>query len=83
MASGLAVVGTAVGGAAEMLVHDENSLVFEAGDSTGLAQALRRLIESPALREKLGSAGRETARTKFDLRRMTDEIERYLGSLIH
>ena len=83
MASGLAVVGTAVGGAAEMLVHDENSLVFEAGDSTGLAQALRRLIESPALREKLGSAGRETARTKFDLRRMTDEIERYLRSLIH
>jgi glycosyltransferase involved in cell wall biosynthesis len=55
MASGLAVVGTAVGGAAEMLVHDENSLVFEAGDSTSLARALRRLIESPALRDTLGS----------------------------
>ena len=82
MASGLAVVGTAVGGAAEMLVHDENSLVFEAGDSTSLARALQRLIESPALREKLGSAGRETARSKFDLRRMTDEVELYLRSLI-
>jgi len=83
MASGLAVVGTAVGGAAEMLIHDENSLVFEAGNSTSLAQALQRLIESPALREKLGSAGRETARSKFDLQRMTDEIERYLRSLPH
>ena len=83
MASGMAVVGTAVGGAAEILVHDENALVFEVGDSFSLAQALRRLIESPALREKLGSAGRETARSKFDLQRMTDEIERYLRALIN
>lgn len=83
MASGMAVVGTAVGGAAEILVHDENSLVFEADDSTSLARVLQRLIESPALREKLGSAGRETARSKFDLQRMTDEIERYLRALIN
>lgn len=83
MASGIAVVGTAVGGAAEILVHDENALVFEAGDSTSLAQVLQRLIESPELRKKLGSAGRETARSKFDLQRMTDEIERYLRALIN
>lgn len=83
MASGLAVVGTAVGGAAEMLIHDENSLVFDAGDSTSLARALQRLIESPDLRDTLGTAGRETARNKFDLQRMIEEIEGYIRSLIH
>ncbi len=83
MASGLAVVGAPVGGAAEMLVHEENSLVFTAEDSTSLAMALQRLIESPDLRATLGTAGRKTARSKFDLQRMIEEIEGYIRSLIH
>lgn len=81
MASGMAVVGTAVGGAAEILVHDENSLVFEPGDSEHLARELKRLIEDSKLRYNLGKAGRVTARSKFDLQRMTEEIEQYLRSL--
>nr|HMR98890.1 glycosyltransferase [Anaerolineales bacterium] len=64
-------------------IHDENSLVFDAGDSTSLARALQRLIESPDLRDTLGTAGRETARNKFDLQRMIEEIEGYIRSLIH
>jgi len=81
MASGLTVVGTAVGGAAEILVEDENALLFTPDDPVSLSQQLKRLIESSVLREKLALSGRQTALEKFDIQRMTAEIESYLQTL--
>ena len=81
MASGVAVVGSSVGGAAEILSPNENALTFVPNDPADLSQQLERLIESPALRERLAKAGRETAKNKFDIERMTTEIESYLQSL--
>jgi len=81
MASGLTVVGAPVGGAVEILRADENALTFSPDDPSSLAQQLRRLIETPALRERLAKAGRETAIHQFDLQRMTNEIELYLQAL--
>jgi len=83
MASGLAVVGTAVGGAAEILLEDENALLFTPDDPASLSRQLKRLIESPDLRERLARSGRETATQKFDIRRMTEEIETYLKALVN
>ena len=82
MASGVAVVGSSVGGAAEILNPEENALTFVPNDSANLSQQLERLIETPALRERLAEAGRETAKNKFDIERMTAEIESYLQNLI-
>ena len=81
MASGVAVVGTRVGGATEILVEEENSLTFPPGDAAVLAGQIKRLIDSPDLRARLAGSGRQTATTKFDLTRMTTEIEAYLDSL--
>ncbi len=51
---------TAVGAAAGGLVrHEETGLVVPAGDAGALAAALRRLQADPALRARLGAAGRE------------------------
>lgn len=82
MASGLAVVGTAVGGAAEILVQEENALIFAANDAPSLSLQIRRLIEEPELRRKLGAAGREDAKNRFDLKRMVQEIESYVGAML-
>lgn len=82
MASGVPVVGTRVGGAAEILIDGENALVFTPDDPMSLAEQLKRLIESPSLCERLGRAGRETAVARFDLKRMTTEIESYLQALV-
>ena len=50
---------TAVGAAAGGLVrHEETGLVVPAGDAPALAAALRRLRDDPALRARLGEAGR-------------------------
>lgn len=78
MASGVVVVGTSVGGASEILIEDVNALVFTPDDPSSLSRQLKRLIDSPELRERLAKAGRETAAKKYDIQRMTLEIDSYL-----
>jgi glycosyltransferase involved in cell wall biosynthesis len=54
---------TAVGAAAGGLVrHEQTGLVVEPGDTAGLAGALRRLHDDPALRARLGTAARAAVR---------------------
>jgi glycosyltransferase involved in cell wall biosynthesis len=76
------VIGTATGGAAEILADNENALIFAPSDAAGLAAQIARLVESPLLRQQLTDAGRQTALTKFDLHRMTTEIEAYLRTIV-
>ncbi|MBK9925982.1 MAG: glycosyltransferase family 4 protein [Anaerolineales bacterium] len=82
MASGVAVIGTSVGGASEILVDGDNALVFSPDNPSSLTQQVMRLIETPALREQLIASARETAVNKFDIQRMTAEIESYLQTMI-
>jgi glycosyltransferase involved in cell wall biosynthesis len=57
------IASTAVGAVAGGLVqHERTGLVVPAGDSAALAGALRRLHGDPALRARLGAAGREAVR---------------------
>jgi glycosyltransferase involved in cell wall biosynthesis len=56
------VVATGRGGSGEYLEHEANALLFEAGDATALAAALRRLASDPGLRERLRASGLATAR---------------------
>jgi glycosyltransferase involved in cell wall biosynthesis len=60
MAAGLAVVGTAAGGAAELCTHEVNALVV-APEVGAVAAAVRRLQNDDALRKRLVAAGRATA----------------------
>jgi glycogen(starch) synthase len=82
MASGLVVIGTPVGGAAEIMTENENALIFIPDDPISLAQQIQKLSMSSALRVRLADHGRETAVNKFDVQRMTTEIETYLESLV-
>ncbi len=59
VAIGRAVVATRIGGLTDVVVDGENGLLVEPGDATGLAAALQRLVDDPALRRRLGDAGRE------------------------
>ena len=52
-------VGAAAGG---LIEHERTGLVVPAGDPDALARALRRLRDEPALRARLGAAGRESVR---------------------
>ena len=67
MAAGLPVVASRVGGLPELVVEGETGLLVEPGDPEELAAALARLLDDPALRERLGSAGRARVETHFAL----------------
>src|SRR5260221_14071446 len=73
MAAGLPVVATRVSAVPEAVVDGETGLLVPPRDPSSLAGALRRLAEDPALRERLGRAGRARVRERFGLERMIEE----------
>ncbi|MBX2998548.1 MAG: glycosyltransferase family 4 protein [Caldilineaceae bacterium] len=82
MAAGVVVVGTATGGAGELLIDEENALRFPPEDAHALAEQIRRLSASPTLRKQLSERGRQMATQQFDIRRMSAEIEAYLQRVV-
>ena len=61
-AHGLPVVAHAIGGVGEAVVPDVTGLLVAPDDPAGLTTAFARLIANPALRRRLGEAGRTWAR---------------------
>jgi len=54
-AAGVPVIGSALGGMAEMIADDRNGLLFEAGNAQDLRRCLARLIDEPPLLDRLRS----------------------------
>ncbi len=61
MAAGLAVVAADAGGPAEVITDGVDGLLYPMGDAEALASRLRALAADPALRARLGEAGRRRA----------------------
>jgi glycosyltransferase involved in cell wall biosynthesis len=64
--------------AAKIVMECGAGLVVEPTDLQGFCAAAQRLIDSPPLREKLGSAARQYAESHFDIRRIGDQFEAIL-----
>jgi glycosyltransferase involved in cell wall biosynthesis len=67
MSWGLPVIATPVGGIPQVVTHDVNGLLFPPGDIAALANTLRRLMSTPALRQQLGDAARQTIEAGYSL----------------
>jgi glycosyltransferase involved in cell wall biosynthesis len=72
MAHGRPVVATSVGGLLDLVVDGETGILVPPRDPVALRTALERLLADPDLRRKLGSAGRDSARTLFSWETVTD-----------
>ncbi len=57
MSFSLPIVAARVGGIPDLVQHEENGLLIESGDATGLRHALQRLVASTELRARLGNVG--------------------------
>jgi glycosyltransferase involved in cell wall biosynthesis len=66
MLTGLPVVSTDVRGPAEQVIEGVTGLQVPPGDPTALGAALGRLVRDPALRARLGHAGRQRALDCYD-----------------
>ncbi len=69
MAAGLPVVATAVGGTTDLVLDGETGFLVPPGDLVAFSDRLRRLALDPALRRKLGEAGRARAESCFGIPR--------------
>lgn len=81
MAMGLLIVGTVTGGSGELLVHEKNGLVFEAGNPRSLADQLSRVLNEPHLVTDLAKSGKKEVVERFDINRTVKQIEQYLLGL--
>ena len=73
MASGKAVIATAVGGIPDMIQDGVSGLLVPPGDEAALTAAMAALLSDPARRSALGQAARERVAARFTL---TEQISR-------
>jgi glycogen synthase len=78
MARGLPVIASNVGGPSEIITHERNGLLVEAGDERALAKAISQLIKDPDKRQRLGEAARTTVQERFVLEETVSRVEQHL-----
>ncbi len=80
LAAGCPVVSTLCAGNDEVLVPEANALATPVGDVEAQAACLNRLLSDATLRNRLGAAGRATAR-RYSAEQMVDAYERCYTTL--
>jgi glycogen(starch) synthase len=65
MLYGLPIVAADVGGPAEILEHKRTGLLFPPKDTTALTDAIVKLVTSPHLRQRVGTAAARTVRDQW------------------
>ncbi len=54
-------------------IPEQNGLLIPPSDPQALAEAIARLAENPALRERMGAAGRALALARFSVEKINAE----------
>jgi colanic acid/amylovoran biosynthesis glycosyltransferase len=81
-ATGLSTIGTCHGGIPEIIEHGQTGFLVPERDVGALAEALRELLGSHALRTRLGEAARAKMEREYDARRQNAALEQLvLGTL--
>lgn len=73
---------SAVGGIPAVLTNEVDGLLFPSGDEAALVSALERVVNDPALRERLATAGARVVRERYSLERMASEYEGRYRALV-
>lgn len=81
MAAGLPVIGSKVGGLADVIRHEENGFLVEPGDQGGLVSCLSLLMGSEERRSELGNKARHTVNQHFSLDAVADRYVALYKSL--
>lgn len=81
-AMGLPVVATHSGGIPEAVIDQKTGLLVPEQDTPALAQAILRLLQDQALRDRLASAGRSHVKQRFDLHKNTAQLEQLYDTVV-
>jgi len=72
-ASAMPIVASDVPGCRELVQNRENGFLVPPNDALALAATLRKLIENPKLRSRMGQCGREIVEQNFSAERIVSE----------
>jgi len=75
MRAGLPVIASRVGGVPEAVEDNVTGLLVPRSDVPALAQAIFKLVDSPALRAQMGKAGRARFSAEFTQERMLRQVD--------
>lgn len=78
MSAGLPVIATSVGSAPEIIENAVNGILVESGNSSAIADNIKKLIFDKEFGNKLGSNAHDTATSKFSLPAMLQKIHTLL-----
>lgn len=73
------LVATRVGGIPELVKDGESGFLVPPGDPGAIAERVLRLLSEPALRERMGAAGRKAVEADFNLKANVGELLRFYG----
>lgn len=66
----------------ELVIQDQTGFLPKLGDTVGIMQFMRRMIDEPGLTERLGNAGRERIQREFSIPRMVNAYVDVYRSLL-
>jgi glycosyltransferase involved in cell wall biosynthesis len=75
MAAGRPIVARRVGALPETVIHGVTGLLVEGEEPDAVAAALERLLDDPALAQRMGQAGRRRAEERFSPERHAERVE--------
>jgi glycosyltransferase involved in cell wall biosynthesis len=81
MACGLPVLVSAVRGTIDLVIPEEDAVVFVPGDVISLALSLSKLLKDPNLRVKIGKQARVSVTNKFSLRTSVFQVEELIEKI--
>ena len=81
-AAGLAMVASDIAGCREVVSHEVNGLLVPAHDVNAITQAMQRLGEDPALRQRYGHAARAKAESVFSIDDVVEHTFRVYDQLV-
>jgi glycosyltransferase involved in cell wall biosynthesis len=81
-AAGRPVIASRVGGVPAIVTDGETGILFDSGDEAVLTQAIHRLLANPDEARRLGQAGRDYVRSRYDLRVMAESYEQHYRELL-
>jgi glycosyltransferase involved in cell wall biosynthesis len=82
MSHGLPVVATRVGGNPELVTDGETGWLVPAKDVGAFASRVIALLQDPALRRKMGAAGRRVVQERFDITDTSRAYEELYASIL-
>lgn len=74
LAAGRPVVATDVGGVRTVVRHERSGLLARSGDVTGIAVAIRRLLNERDFAQRMAAAGRDDVLQRFGAGRLVGEV---------